>query len=804
MTVVWRSGWAVLAAGALVASLLAVAASPAGAQDDRLADTPDETTKLSACVGDALGDQMFTDVSDDHAFQDAINCVAYYGITNGTGDGATYSPNDNVTRAEMAVFIARAAEKAGVELKSGSGGFSDIGGVWQEAQDAINGLAASGMIADGGAFRPDDDINRAEMASFLVGLLAAAASNVTIDSDGVIQLGSSGSAQAADDWFADARASVPAANDAEISALYELGVTKGASAAAKQDTTKRPLDYNYEPFGTVNRGEMAEFITRALAHTSVRPEGISAQYDGSDLVISARDENFQPVSNVTVDVFRIDTGGIDLAFRGDGSCGEVGKVSAAGMHLCEIDGADPITGGDGDANLPLGGIDTDGTTVWAWTGDTGDTVGDDTDTYKLEIPEGADTKVATQVRISTENVGKAHLGSSVLYTVQLEDNRGAVTVGTDAKKPRPAQFLVSLSTHLYLPQVPDTNNPGEFITNPLADNSGDFIGFLTAANVVTPVPLTTDADGKATFSVSGLPDQAPSVKSDKYRVAITILPRTNAPSAGAAGAETYHIGAAPGTPAAGIQAAGGAVSVGNVIFSTEASTRDTTRVSVSVKPGASYVASVGRGASNRATVSVTDQYGDPIPGSRVSLTSTGAPNTNAPTAVTIGGGRFLAVGRDGSYTFGYTRANNASATETLTPRWDHDGDDCTTAQVADNTHRCNDLDGDGPESTAGTEGIAGTPMTVEWAAAASAEQTTGIQIRAFDTETNTIFVSASPGNSDALVVYYDSNDRFDIDGEGSTYAEFERKLSKAADNTLAWEAIGSGSRTINSFMLINP
>ena len=60
-------------------------------------------------MGDALGDQMFTDVSDMHAFKDAINCIAYYGITNGTGDGSTYSPNQDVTRAEMAVFIARAA-----------------------------------------------------------------------------------------------------------------------------------------------------------------------------------------------------------------------------------------------------------------------------------------------------------------------------------------------------------------------------------------------------------------------------------------------------------------------------------------------------------------------------------------------------------------------------------------------------------------------------------------------------------------------------------------------------------------------
>ena len=434
----WHPGWAVLAAGALIASLLAVGANPVGAQatDDRLADTPDEATKLSACVGDALGDQMFTDVSDGHSHGDAINCIAHYGITNGTGDGSTYAPNANVNRAQMAVFIARAAKAAGVDLGGAKdAGFGDIGDIWQEAQDAINRLASKGIIPEGDNFRPGDDITRAEMATFLVGLLVKAAPNVTIDSTtGAILLGTGASPQAGDDWFADARASVPAGNDAEISALYELGVTKGASAAAVQDKTKRPLDTNYEPAGTVNRGQMAAFITRALAHTSVRPEGISAQFDGtSDVVVSARDADFQPMSNVTVDVFRIDTGGIDLAFRGDGSCGEVDKVSASGQHLCEIDGSDLLTGGDGDASVALGVLDKGGTTVWAWTGDNEDTVADDPDLYKLDIPEGAITKTATRVRISTEYPGnkKAHLGSSVLYTVQLEDAKGAVTVGTD-------------------------------------------------------------------------------------------------------------------------------------------------------------------------------------------------------------------------------------------------------------------------------------------------------------------------------------------------------------------------------------
>ena len=101
----------------------------------------------------------------------------------------------------------------------------------------------------------------------------------------------------ADDRFPDT-------DDPEIAAIYELGVTRGASAAEVQDRTKPPLDFNYEPDGTVDRGQMAAFITRALAHTSVRPVGVSAQFDGADVVVSVRnDQDFRPVSGAAVDVF---------------------------------------------------------------------------------------------------------------------------------------------------------------------------------------------------------------------------------------------------------------------------------------------------------------------------------------------------------------------------------------------------------------------------------------------------------------------------------------------------------------------
>ena len=776
-----------LAAGALVASLLAVSASPVGAATDEA----DHTTKLSACVGDALDDQGFTDVSDDHAFGDAINCIAYYDVTNGTGDGSTYSPNHEVTRAEMALFIARAAKVAGVELKSGSGGFSDIDDVWEEAQEAINGLAASGMIAKGGAYRPDDAITRGEMATFLIGLMVQGAPNVFKTTQGVLTLSKGNNLTTADnwDWFADARATVPAENDGEISALFELGVTKGASAASVQDKYRPPLDTNYEPHGTVNRGEMAEFITRALAHTSARPEGVSAQYDPTvnpaRVVVSVRDAEFQPVAGEVLDVIRVPTSSEDAAFKGNGECSvEVDIVqTGTGEHGCEIDGADPITGGDGDARVSLlGGVDPGGTTVWAWSGEEGDELDDDTVKYRLEVTTDP-PRPADRVRIKASHPGtkKVHLGNSVLYTVQLEDRLGPVTVGPDTTDPRPSRFFVTTSVYAIV--------DGDLTTDGFQASRN-----AQGASVRSTFPLVTDDEGKATFPVrAGLPDTNPSDDRDEYVVEIHIQgqPGTvgNAPAISA-----YYLGEAT-TPATPLTTGLVAVRQGEsttdyfdgLVFSTEPNDSTTVPtatepgVSMSVTPAAKYIAADARGASTRATVKVVDQYNDPIPGVEVSL-ATDAVNAVAPTAITIASGRAIAVGRDGTYTFGYTRSSGISATETLTATSNHDGDDGTT-----------------PAITASN--------TVQWAALASTPEATAQQIRSFDKDTNTVYAGA---DGSVIVLYYDENDRFNIirapatDSGTTTYSGFERNLSKYTGYTLTWAAYNIRGRAVNEFTLTIP
>ena len=264
-----RSGWVLLAVCALIASLLTLGVNPATAVEEKA----DHLASTSACVGEAETDRMFTDVPEGHIFRDAINCIAYHGITVGTGDGTTFSPEDDVTRWQMALFIARAMKAAGVDLGAVmDAGFTDIGDAPAASRDAINQLAANGVIPEAGTYRPNDPMTRADMAIFLVGFLDKAAPNVTITEDGVIMLGTGSAAAEADDYFADVRDLSSPSVDRAAAALFELGVTMGtAQAAAVVDPTRAPLDVKYDPQRTVTRGAMAAFITRALAHTSLAP-----------------------------------------------------------------------------------------------------------------------------------------------------------------------------------------------------------------------------------------------------------------------------------------------------------------------------------------------------------------------------------------------------------------------------------------------------------------------------------------------------------------------------------------------------
>ena len=689
---------AVLVAGALIASALTVGAAPAAALTDRA----DHATRLSACVGEAAADRMFADVSGGHVFRGAINCVAYYGITRGTGDGSTYSPEQDVTRAQMAVFIARAAEVAGVDLGSvGGAGFDDIDDTWAEAQDAINRLASKGIIASGGSFRPDDAITRAEMATFLIGLLVEAAPDVTKDSSGAILLGVAGSRSVADDRFPDT-------GDPEIAAIYELGVTRGASAADVQDDSEPPLDFNYEPDGTVDRGQMAAFITRALAHTPVRPAGVTAQYDGAEVVVSVRNARFRPVSRAVVDVFWAAADQRDQAVSANGTC-RLSAVTQAdpSSYPCEIDGTDPVTGRDGDARVAVTGlrrVPEGGAAVWAWTGRDGETLGPGTDLYAFDVAEGADVGFATETLVATSFIArKARFGSTVLYTMQLRDSIGNVPTGVNGIDP--ARWSLSVQAAGQDPEVQT---------------------------------LVSDGTGGAAFSITRS-DPNPGTADSDLAVTYRLTPLDNAPP----GATT-------------VDANGQGAATGTVTFSDEASSIAGTDAIVTVDTR-DYVHTTGRGAGNTATVTVLDQYGNPFPGARVSLAS-------SLDGVSPGSGT---VNSRGSYRFAYRYGGEGGVTETLTPSYG-----ATTASLT------------------------GTAVTVHWTADAGPNDDDAARtVLAGDIHRRHIVVNDGTG---PVLLVYDNNDRFNLQGEPTSMAAFEAELAIALRRdspgvTLEWSNYRPGS-----------
>ena len=295
-----------LAALAMVASVLV--AAPAVAADD---PKPSLEATFSACV--SVPESGFEDVP---ANAGDIDCIAYYGITKGTS-ATTYSPRMAVTREHMALFLTRLAGLLGIEVTSTPDhpGFTDTGDLSANSQTAIAQLADLGITkgTSDTTYSPADSVTRGQMALFISKLMdqmtpysgdkstdAHTPSDVDdLDSDNV------GSP------FTDLGSATKSAYDA-ITALYELGVASGISATA------------YAPSALITRAAMAEFMTGVMAHSNLRPAGLSIQAskpssfgeNNGSIVASVRDDSFAPIADQTVEIFGSDAG----AFDEDGAC----------------------------------------------------------------------------------------------------------------------------------------------------------------------------------------------------------------------------------------------------------------------------------------------------------------------------------------------------------------------------------------------------------------------------------------------------------------------------------------------------
>ena len=445
-----RSGWAVLAAGALVASIFAVGAAPAAAApiDDTAAAQVSAFPGKTACLGPALDAADFSDVAMGNAHYNAVNCIAHYGITAGRGDGS-FGAADSVTRSQMALFLSGMAALAGLTLDDAmDAGFTDLGDTAANRVNAINRLVNGGIMTGVGddTFAPEATVTRAEMALWLINFMVEATDNssdfnVEQNRDGTYKLSSPTTDPATRtpigfDHFPDARATQPRHVDSAISAAFELGITAGYG------------DNEFKGHRAVTRAEMATFITRTLAHTNVRPRGLTAQHDGEGgIQVSLRTAEFAPIANEPIDVFR--SYFPDYAFRADGSC-ETRYVTGVlpSNFACEIDSGDTITeangnkdytaadlrgGGEdlevvcGTETFDIGSADNVPSVFWVWTGALEDTLDADTDLVRVDNVSGAARMGALQPTHANVSGGlnpKAHqleakMGANVRFNLQL-------------------------------------------------------------------------------------------------------------------------------------------------------------------------------------------------------------------------------------------------------------------------------------------------------------------------------------------------------------------------------------------------
>jgi hypothetical protein len=114
----------------------------------------------------------FSDVSANAWYAAPVERLAELGITVGYGDG-TFRPEASVSRAEMAVFLARALTLP--VQPAGSGQFADVqADAWYAPQ--AEALLAAGITAGCGTaplrYCPAQPVPRDQMASFLARSLA--------------------------------------------------------------------------------------------------------------------------------------------------------------------------------------------------------------------------------------------------------------------------------------------------------------------------------------------------------------------------------------------------------------------------------------------------------------------------------------------------------------------------------------------------------------------------------------------------------------------------------------------------------
>lgn len=585
---------------------------------------------------------------------DAIDCVRFYGIAQGTS-ATQFSPSQSVTRWQMALFLVRTAEDIGIVLPNGaSQAFTDLGGLSADAQRAINQLAQLGITkgTTPTQYSPAASVNRWQMALFLTRLYAKAGFGLP-----------SGSSQG----FTDIGA-YPGDTQKAINQLAQLGIAQGTGAN------------QYSPANDVIRWQMALFLARQLDAAKAKPysvamlasTGLASTADTVVLTVTVRNADGTAAAGISVDVF-VGT------LKADGTCtvdtdARLNNGDPGTGTDCRIDNTDPRTNSSGVVTVNFTHNATQETDkVFAWIGESGETFDDDIVRTKasLEVIWGpppaaivsadVNAKFGTTAQLSIKFVDG--IGATVPLanqTIQIRVRRGATTVRTAAVVTSSA----GIATYSY---------PG-----PADPSGGD------DATVIDDVTVFWDKD------VDGVDDGAAELDDTSTVTWDDDLPRDD-------------------------------------VAVLSASTR-------------SRLA----GGNHSVTVQVTDKFGAPVSGAVVNWVVTGA---NA------GGGTTGTTNSSGIVSFSFSAANP--------------GEDTVDAEV--------DVGSNGSIDVAFGDVAELTLYTVE--VAPSIAGSISYDIIAVDTGANTIDVKKLSGGTAWYRLSYDNGDTFAVSGASTSRSQFESALN---------------------------
>ena len=119
---------------------------------------------------DYYGPSGFTDVSESQYYAPYVTWAKEAGVTSGTGDGTTFSPNTVITREQICTMLVRFCDNTGIALPDPDGSkFNDDKEIDSWYQDGVYTAKTAGIVSGKGdnLFDPNAELTRQEIAVIL-------------------------------------------------------------------------------------------------------------------------------------------------------------------------------------------------------------------------------------------------------------------------------------------------------------------------------------------------------------------------------------------------------------------------------------------------------------------------------------------------------------------------------------------------------------------------------------------------------------------------------------------------------------